>query len=135
MLFRSGIPLIVDSTFTPPNLFRAIEHGADVVVHSATKFIGGHGTVIGGIIVDSGNFDWAANDKFPGLSKPNPSYHGVVLTDVAGKLAYILKMRVNLMRDTGSTISPFNSFLFLQGLETLSLRVERHVQNSLIVID
>ena len=132
---KHGIPLIVDSTFTPPNLFRAIEHGADVVVHSATKFIGGHGTIIGGIIIDSGNFDWAANDKFPGLSQPNPSYHGVVLTDVAGKLAYIIKIRVTLMRDTGSTISPFHSFLFLQGLETLSLRVERHVENALKTIE
>ena len=132
---RHGLPLIVDSTFTPPNLFRPIEHGADVVVHSATKFLGGHGTVLGGIIVDSGNFDWAANDKFPGLSRPNPSYHGVVLTDIVGKMAYIVKIRVTLMRDTGATISPFHSFMFLQGLETLSLRVERHVENALKAVD
>ncbi|MCL2227733.1 MAG: O-acetylhomoserine aminocarboxypropyltransferase/cysteine synthase [Oscillospiraceae bacterium] len=132
---KHGIPLIVDNTFATPYLFRPIEHGADVVVHSATKFIGGHGTAIGGVIVDAGNFDWAANDKFPGLSKPNPSYHGVVLTEAVGNLAYIIKIRVTLMRDTGSTISPFHSFLFLQGLETLSLRVERHVQNALKVVE
>ena len=130
----NGIPLIVDNTFATPYLFRPIEHGADIVVHSATKFIGGHGTVIGGVIVDSGNFDWAANDKFPGLSKPNPSYHGVVFTQAVGNLAYIIKVRVTLMRDTGSTVSPFHSFLFLQGLETLSLRVERHVSNALKVV-
>jgi len=132
---KHGIPLIVDNTFATPYLFRPIEHGADIVIHSATKFIGGHGTAIGGVIVDSGNFNWAANDKFPGLSKPNPSYHGVVLTDVVGNLAYIIKIRVTLMRDTGATISPFHSFLFLQGLETLSLRVERHVQNALKVVE
>jgi len=132
---KHGIPLIVDNTFATPYLFRPIEHGADVVVHSATKFIGGHGTCIGGVIIDGGNFDWAANDKFPGLSKPNPAYHGAVLTDVAGPLAYIIKIRVTLMRDTGSTISPFHSFLFLQGLETLSLRVERHVENALKVVE
>ena len=132
---KHGIPLIVDNTFATPYLFRPIEHGADVVVHSATKFIGGHGSVIGGVIVDSGNFDWAANDKFPGLSQPNPSYHGVVLTDVVGNLAYIIKIRVTLMRDTGATISPFHSFLYIQGLETLSLRVERHVENALKVVD
>jgi len=132
---KHGIPLLVDNTFATPYLFRPIEHGADVVIHSATKFIGGHGTVIGGVIVDSGNFDWAANDKFPGLSQPNPSYHGVVLTDVVGNLAYIIKIRVTLMRDTGATISPFHSFLYLQGLETLSLRVERHVENALKVVD
>jgi O-acetylhomoserine (thiol)-lyase len=132
---RHGIPLVVDNTFATPYLFRPIEHGADVVVHSATKFIGGHGTALGGIIVDAGNFDWAANGKFPGLSKPNPSYHGVVLTDAVGKLAYIIKIRVTLMRDTGATVSPFHSFLFLQGLETLSLRVERHVRNSLKVVE
>ena len=131
---KNGIPLIVDSTFTPPCLFRPIEHGADVVVHSATKFIGGHGTVLGGVIVDAGKFDWAANDKFPGLSQPNASYHGVVLTEAVGSLAYIIKIRVTLMRDTGATISPFNSFLLLQGLETLSLRVERHVENALKVV-
>ena len=132
---KHGIPLIVDNTFATPYLFRPIEHGADVVVHSATKFIGGHGTCIGGVIIDGGNFDWASNDKFPGLSEPNPAYHGAVLTDVAGPLAYIIKIRVTLMRDTGSTISPFHSFLFLQGLETLSLRVERHVENTLKVVD
>jgi len=131
---KNGIPLIVDSTFTPPCMFRPIEHGADIVVHSATKFIGGHGTAIGGVIVDSGKFNWAANDKFPGLSKPNPSYHGVVLTEAVGNLAYIIKVRVTLLRDTGATISPFHSFIFLQGLETLSLRVERHVENALKVI-
>ena len=130
-----GIPLIVDNTFATPYLFRPFEHGADVVVHSATKFIGGHGTAIGGVIVDGGRFDWAAGDKFPGLSKPNPSYHGAVFTQVAGSLAYIIKIRTTLMRDTGATLSPFHSFLFLQGLETLSLRVERHVQNALKVVD
>ena len=132
---KHGIPLIADNTFATPYLLRPIEHGADIVVHSATKFIGGHGTCIGGVIVDSGNFDWAANDKFPGLSKPNQSYHGVVLTEAAGKLAYIIKTRVTLMRDTGATVSPFHSFLFLQGLETLSLRVERHVENALKVVE
>lgn len=131
---KNGIPLIIDSTFATPYLLRPIEHGADVVVHSATKFIGGHGTVMGGVIIDGGRFDWAQNDKFPGLSKPNPSYHGVVFTKAVGNLAYIIKIRTTLMRDTGSTISPFNSFLLLQGLETLSLRVERHVQNALKVV-
>ncbi len=130
-----GIPLIVDSTFATPFLFRPIEHGADIVVHSATKFIGGHGTVMGGVIIDSGRFDWTRNDKFPGLSKPNPSYHGMVFTEACGDLAYIVKIRATLLRDTGSTISPFNSFLLLQGLETLSLRVERHVQNALKVVE
>ena len=132
---RHGIPFIVDSTFATPYLLRPIEHGADVVVHSATKFIGGHGTVMGGVVIDSGKFDWAQNDKFPGLSKPNPSYHGVVFTEACGNLAYILKLRTTLMRDQGATISPFNSFLLLQGLETLSLRVERHVENALKVVD
>lgn len=132
---KHGIPFIVDSTFSTPYLLRPIEHGADVVVHSATKFIGGHGTVMGGVVVDSGKFDWAQNDKFPGLSKPNPSYHGVVFTEACGNLAYILKLRTTLMRDQGATISPFNSFLLLQGLETLSLRVERHVENALKVVD
>ncbi len=132
---KHGIPFIVDSTFATPYLLRPIEHGADVVVHSATKFIGGHGTVMGGVVIDSGKFDWAQNDKFPGLSKPNPSYHGVVFTEVCGNLAYILKLRTTLMRDQGATISPFNSFLLLQGLETLSLRVERHVENALKVVD
>lgn len=132
---KHGIPFIVDSTFATPYLIRPIEHGADVVVHSATKFIGGHGTVMGGVVIDSGKFDWAQNDKFPGLSKPNPSYHGVVFTEACGNLAYILKLRTTLMRDQGATISPFNSFLLLQGLETLSLRVERHVENALKVVD
>lgn len=132
---KHGIPLVVDSTFATPYLFRPIEHGADVVVHSATKFIGGHGTVMGGVIVDAGKFDWAQNDKFPGLSKPNPSYHGVVFTDACGPLAYILKIRTTLLRDQGAAISPFNSFLLLQGLETLSLRVERHVSNALKIVD
>lgn len=132
---RHGIPLVVDNTFATPYLLRPIEHGADIVVHSATKFIGGHGTVMGGVVVDSGKFDWAQNDKFPGLSKPNPSYHGVVFTKACGNLAYILKLRTTLMRDQGATISPFNSFLLLQGLETLSLRVERHVENAMKVVD
>ena len=132
---RHGIPLIVDNTFATPYLLRPIEHGADIVVHSATKFIGGHGTAIGGVIVDAGNFDWKQNDTFPGLSKPYPGYHGVVFADIAGDLAYIVKLRTTLMRDTGATLSPFHSFLFLQGLETLSLRVERHVANALKVVD
>lgn len=132
---RHGIPLIVDSTFATPYLLRPIEHGADIVVHSATKFIGGHGTVMGGVVVDSGKFNWAQNDKFPGLSKPNPSYHGVVFTEACGNLAYILKLRTTLMRDQGATISPFNSFLLLQGLETLSLRLERHTENALKVVE
>jgi len=132
---RHGIPLIVDNTFATPYLLRPIEHGADIVVHSATKFIGGHGTVMGGVIVDGGKFDWAQNDKFPGLSKPNPSYHGVVFTEACGNIAYIMKVRTTLMRDQGATISPFNSFMLLQGLETLSLRLERHVENALKVVD
>lgn len=132
---ENGIPVLIDNTFATPYLFRPIEHGADIVIHSATKFIGGHGTVMGGVIVDSGRFDWAQNDKFPGLSQPNPSYHGVVFTQAAGNLAYIIKLRTTLMRDTGAAISPFNSFLLLQGLETLSLRVERHVHNALKVVD
>jgi O-acetylhomoserine (thiol)-lyase len=132
---QHGIPFIVDSTFATPYLLRPIEHGVDIVVHSATKFIGGHGTVMGGVIIDSGRFDWAQNEKFPGLSKPNPSYHGVVFTEACGNLAYILKIRTTLLRDQGATISPFNSFLLLQGLETLSLRVERHVENALKVVD
>lgn len=132
---RHGIPLIVDNTFATPFLLRPIEYGADIVVHSATKFIGGHGTVMGGVVVDSGKFDWSQNDKFPGLSKPNPSYHGVVFTEACGSIAYIMKLRTTLMRDQGATISPFNSFLLLQGLETLSLRLERHVENALKVVD
>lgn len=131
----NGIPLIVDNTFATPYLLRPIEYGADIVVHSATKFIGGHGTSIGGVIVDGGNFDWAQNDKFPGLSEPNPSYHGAILSKIAGELAYIIKARVTLLRDTGAALSPFHSFIFLQGLETLSLRVERHVENALKVVD
>lgn len=132
---RHGIPLIVDNTFATPYLLRPIEHGADIVVHSATKFIGGHGTVMGGVVVDGGRFDWAQNDKFPGLSKPNPSYHGVIFTEACGNIAYIMKLRTTLMRDQGATISPFNSFLLLQGLETLSLRIERHVENALKAVD
>lgn len=132
---KHGIPLVVDNTFATPYLFRPIEHGADIVVHSATKFIGGHGTVMGGVVVDGGKFDWTQNDKFPGLTKPNPSYHGVVFSEVCGNVAYITKLRTTLMRDQGATISPFNSFLLLQGLETLSLRVERHVENALKVVE
>ena len=132
---RHGIPVIVDNTFATPFLFRPLEHGADIVVHSATKFIGGHGTVMGGVIVDGGRFDWAQNDKFPGLSKPNPSYHGIVFTQAVGNIAYIMKIRTTLMRDQGACLSPFNSFLLLQGLETLSLRVERHVENAGKVVD
>lgn len=131
----NGIPVIVDNTFATPYLFRPLEHGADIVVHSATKFIGGHGTVIGGVVVDGGRFDWAQNNKFPGLARPNPSYHGIVFTEACGNLAYILKIRTTLMRDMGACISPFNSFLLLQGLETLSLRVERHVENALKVVE
>ncbi len=130
-----GIPFIVDNTFATPYFLRPIEHGADIVVHSATKFIGGHGTVMGGVVIDGGKFDWTQNDKFPGLSKPNPSYHGVVFTEACGNIAYIMKLRTTLMRDQGAVISPFNSFLLLQGLETLSLRVERHVENALKVVD
>lgn len=127
---ENQIPLIVDNTFGTPYLIRPIEHGADIVVHSATKFIGGHGTSIGGIIVDSGNFDWAASGKFPGFTEPDPSYHGLKYSEAMGNIAYIIKARVQLLRDTGAALSPFNSFLFLQGLETLSLRVERHVSNA-----
>ncbi|MBQ7543411.1 MAG: O-acetylhomoserine aminocarboxypropyltransferase/cysteine synthase [Synergistaceae bacterium] len=132
---KHGIPLVVDNTFATPYLCRPIEYGADIVVHSATKFIGGHGSVMGGVVVDGGNFDWAQNDKFPGLSKPNPSYHGVVFTEAVGNLAYIIKLRTTLMRDQGACLSPFNSFLLIQGLETLSLRVERHVENALKVVE
>lgn len=131
---RHGIPLIIDNTFTTPYLLRPFEFGADIVVHSATKFIGGHGTSIGGVIVDGGNFDWEASGKFPGLTKPNDSYHGVTFTAAAGSAAYIVKARVTLLRDTGAALSPFHSFLFLQGLETLSLRVERHVSNAIKVV-
>ncbi len=132
---ENGIPVIVDNTFATPYYLRPIEHGVDIVVHSATKFIGGHGTVMGGVVVDAGKFDWAQNDKFPGLSQPNPSYHGVVFTEACGNLAYILKLRTTLMRDQGAAISPFNSFLLIQGLETLSLRLERHVENALKVVE
>ena len=131
---RNGIPLVIDNTFATPYLLRPFTYGADIVVHSATKFIGGHGTSIGGVIVDGGKFDWAASGKFPGLSEPNPSYHGITLTDAVGAAAYIIKARVTLLRDTGAAISPFNAFLFLQGLETLSLRIERHVENTLKVV-
>ena len=132
---RHGIPVLVDNTFATPFLFRPLEHGADIVIHSATKFIGGHGTVLGGLIVDGGRFDWTQNDKFPGLSKPNPSYHGVVFAEACGNVAYAVKIRTTLMRDTGAALSPFNAFLLLQGLETLSLRVERHVSNALKVVE
>ncbi|NEU24676.1 homocysteine synthase [Paenibacillus polymyxa] len=128
-----GIPLIVDNTFPSPYLLRPIEYGADIVVHSATKFIGGHGTSIGGVIVDSGKFDWKASGHFPGLTEPDPSYHGVVYTEAVGPIAYIIKARVQLLRDLGAAISPFNSWLLLQGLETLHLRLERHSQNALKV--
>ncbi|MBQ8708458.1 MAG: O-acetylhomoserine aminocarboxypropyltransferase/cysteine synthase [Succinivibrionaceae bacterium] len=132
---RHGIPLIIDSTFTPPSVFRPIEHGADIVVHSATKFIGGHGSVLGGVIVDSGNFDWkAVAAKYPSLTEPNPSYHGVVFTEAAGRAAYIVKARAVFLRNTGATLSAFNAFLLLQGLESLSLRLERHVSNALKVV-
>lgn len=131
---KNGIPLIVDSTFATPYLLRPIEHGADIVVHSATKFIGGHGTTLGGVIVDSGKFGWAASGKFPWLTDPDPSYHGISFTRDVGAAAFVTRIRVILLRDTGATISPFNSFLLLQGLETLSLRVERHVENTLKVV-
>ena len=133
---RHNIPLIVDNTFATPYLIRPLEHGADIVVHSATKFIGGHGTSLGGVIVDGGSFDWKANpDKFPTLAKPDPSYHGAVFADVAGKAAFVTRIRAVLLRDTGATISPFNAFILLQGVETLSLRIERHVENALKVVD
>jgi O-acetylhomoserine (thiol)-lyase len=130
---ENGIPLIVDNTLPSPYLCRPIEHGADIVVHSATKFIGGHGTSIGGVIVDGGTFDWKASGKFPGLTEPDPSYHGVVYTDAVGPIAYIIKARVQLLRDMGASLSPFNAFLLLQGLETLHLRMERHSANALAV--
>lgn len=133
---RHNIPLIIDNTFGTPYLMRPIEHSADIVVHSATKFIGGHGTSLGGIIVDSGNFDWKANaDKFPTIAAPDPSYHGAVFADVAGRSAFVDRIRCVILRDTGAAISPFNAFILLQGLETLSLRVERHVYNALRVVD
>ena len=130
---KHGIPLIVDNTFATPYLVRPIEHGADIVIHSATKFIGGHGTTIGGVIIDSGKFDWAASDKFPWLTEPNKSYHGISFAKDVGAAAYITYIRAILLRDTGSTLSPVHAFIFLQGLETLSLRVERHVENALKV--
>ncbi len=133
---RHNIPLIVDNTFGTPFLIRPIEHGADIVVHSATKFIGGHGSSLGGVIVDGGTFDWKANaDRYPTLAKPEPSYHGAVFADVAGAAAFVTRIRAVILRDTGATISPFNAFILLQGLETLSLRVERHVENTLKVVD
>ena len=132
---KNKIPLIVDNTFGTPYLFRPIEHGADIVVHSATKFIGGHGTSLGGVIVDSGNFDWKASGKFPLLSDGDPSYHGVKFTEAVGKAAYVTRIRAVLLRDTGATLSPFNAFILLQGLETLSLRLERHVSNALKVVE
>lgn len=132
---KHKIPLVVDNTFTTPYLVRPIEYGADIVVHSATKFIGGHGTSIGGVIVDGGNFDWEASGKFDSLTKPNPSYHGISFTQACGAAAFVTKVRAILLRDTGATVSPFNAFLFLQGLETLSLRVERHSYNALKVVE
>lgn len=132
---KHKIPLIVDNTFGTPYLFRPIEHGADIVVHSATKFIGGHGTSLGGIIVDSGKFDWIGSGKFPQLSEADPSYHGIKFAEAVGPAAYVTRIRAVILRDTGACISPFNSFLLLQGLETLSLRVERHVENALKVVD
>lgn len=129
------IPLVIDSTFATPYLIRPIEHGADIVVHSATKFIGGHGTAIGGVIIDSGKFDWEASGKFPSLTEPNPSYHGISFTKAVGAAAFVTKIRAILLRDTGATLSPFHAFLFLQGLETLSLRVERHVENAIKIVN
>ena len=129
------IPLVIDSTFATPYLLRPIEYGADIVVHSATKFIGGHGTTIGGVIIDGGKFDWKASGKFPQLTEPNPSYHGISFADAAGPAAFVTRIRAILLRDTGATLSPIHSFIFLQGLETLSLRVERHVENALKVVD
>ena len=133
---RHGIPLIVDNTFGTPYIIRPLEHGADIVVHSATKFLGGHGTSLGGVIVDGGKFDWKADaDKFPTLAKPDPSYHGIVFADAVGAAAFVTRIRAVLLRDTGAAISPFNAFILLQGVETLSLRVERHVENALKVVD
>jgi O-acetylhomoserine (thiol)-lyase len=132
---EAGIPLIVDNTMPTPYLLRPIDHGADIVVHSATKFIGGHGTSIGGVVVDSGKFDWSQNDKFPGLVEPDASYHGLKFYEALGPITYIIKLRVSLLRDVGAALSPFNSFLFLQGLETLPLRMERHSTNALAVAE
>ena len=131
----NGIPLVVDNTFASPYLFRPLEHGADIVVESATKFIGGHGTALGGVIIDGGKFDWEASGKFPSLVEPNPSYHGISFTKAVGPAAFVTKIRAILLRDTGATIAPLHAFLFLQGLETLSLRVERHVENALKVVE
>ncbi|MDE7425196.1 MAG: O-acetylhomoserine aminocarboxypropyltransferase/cysteine synthase [Lachnospiraceae bacterium] len=130
-----NIPLVIDNTFATPYLVRPIEYGADIVIHSATKFIGGHGTTIGGVIIDSGKFDWKASGKFPQLTEPNPSYHGISFVDAAGAAAFVTRIRAILLRDTGATLSPFHAFIFLQGLETLSLRVERHVENALKVVE
>lgn len=132
---KHGLPLVIDNTFGTPYLIRPIEHGADIVVHSATKFIGGHGTTLGGIIVDSGNFDWEKSGRYPWISEPNPSYHGVSFTKAAGKAAFATYIRAILLRDTGAAISPFNAFLLLQGVETLSLRIERHVENTKKVVE
>ena len=132
---KHNIPLVIDSTFATPYLIRPVEYGADIVVHSATKFIGGHGTAIGGVIIDSGNFDWKKSGKYPWLSEPNPSYHGVSFAEAAGAAAFVTYIRAILLRDTGSTLSPFHAFMFLQGLETLSLRVERHVSNALQIVE
>ena len=132
---ENKIPLVIDNTFATPYLVRPIEHGADIVVHSATKFIGGHGTTIGGVIVDSGKFDWEGSGKFASLTEPNPSYHGISFTKAVGPAAFVTKIRAILLRDTGATLSPFHAFIFLQGLETLSLRVERHVSNALKVVE
>lgn len=133
---KHGIPFIVDNTFGTPYLIRPLEHGADIVVHSATKFLGGHGTSLGGVIVDGGKFNWKQNpDKFPTLAKPDPSYHGIVFADAVGAAAYVTRIRAVILRDTGATLSPFNAFILLQGVETLSLRVERHVENALKVVD
>lgn len=132
---KHGLPLVVDSTFSTPYLVRPFEYGADIVVHSATKFIGGHGTAVGGVVIDGGSFDWAASGKYPWISEPNPSYHGVSFTDAAGPAAFVTYIRAILLRDTGATLSPFHAFIFLQGLETLSLRVERHVQNALKIVE
>ena len=132
---RHGLPLVIDNTFGTPYLIQPIEHGADIVVHSATKFIGGHGTTLGGVIIDSGRFNWAASGRYAPISEPNPSYHGVSFTEAAGSAAFVTYIRAILLRDTGAAISPFNAFLLLQGTETLSLRVERHVENALKVVD
>ena len=132
---KHGLPLVVDNTFGTPYLIRPIEHGADIVVHSATKFIGGHGTTLGGVIVDSGNFDWAASGNYPAIAAPNPSYHGVAFTDAAGPAAFVTYIRAILLRDTGATLSPFAAFLLLQGIETLSLRLERHAENTKKVVE